>query len=67
MRRYKVVHLNQNLKLSIGQDLSFAEKKLNSYIEDGWKLQNVVASSYHGLVGIFYKDQRDDRNQNNDE
>lgn len=58
MKEYKLVTLNENLRLSRRKDLNDAEIKLNSYIKDGWTLQQIVSPSDIGgaLVAVLYKE-----------
>ena len=58
MKEYKLVTLNENLRLSRKKDLNDAEIKLNSYIKDGWTLQQIVSPSDIGgsLVAVLYKE-----------
>ena len=57
MREYKLVHLNEGLKLSLDKDISQAEKLINQYVAEGWTLQQIVspADGVGVLIGVFYR------------
>lgn len=56
MKEYKLVPLNEELRLSHTKDIQDAEETLNRYIQEGWELQQIVP--YHGsyLIGVMYKE-----------
>lgn len=58
MKEYKLVCLNEKLKLSRKKDLAQAENTLNRYIADGWVLEQVVAQVdlFASLVAVLYKE-----------
>ena len=58
MKEYKLVLLNEGLKLSRKKDIEQAEKCLNDYVSGGWELQQIVTPSdlAGALVGVFYKE-----------
>ena len=57
MKEYKLVHLNEGLKLSRDKDISQAEKLINQYVAEGWTLQQIVspADGVGVLIGVFYR------------
>ena len=59
MREYKLVELNKKIRLSRTKDLSDAEDVLNSYIKEGWILQQIVSPNDIGgaLVAVLYKEE----------
>ena len=58
MKEYKLVELNEKAHLSRTKDLNDAEIKLNSYIKEGWTLQQIVSPNDIGgaLVAVLYKE-----------
>ena len=58
MKEYKLVHINEGLKMSRKKDLEQAEGIINEYVAEGWELQQVVspADGVGALVGIFFKE-----------
>ena len=58
MKEYKLVLLNEGIKLSRKKDIEQAEKCLNDYVSGGWELQQIVTPSdlAGALVGVFYKE-----------
>ena len=58
MKEYKLVHLNEGLRLSRSKDIQAAEDTINDYAQKGWTLQQVVSPNDLGgaLIGIFYKE-----------
>ena len=57
MKEYKLVYLNEGLKLSRDKDISQAEKLINQYVAEGWTLQQIVspADGVGVLIGVFYR------------
>lgn len=58
MKEYKLVHINEGLKMSRKKDLEQAEGIINEYVAEGWELQQVVSpdDGIGALVGIFFKE-----------
>lgn len=58
MKEYKLVHINEGLKMSRKKDLEQAERIINEYVAEGWELQQVVSpdDGIGALVGIFFKE-----------
>lgn len=58
MKNYKLVYLNENLRLSRKKDLADAEAVLNMYTADGWILQQIVSPGDLGgaLIAVMYKE-----------
>ena len=58
MKEYKLVELNKKVRLSRTKDLNDAEIVLNSYIEEGWTLQQIVSPNDIGgaLIAVLYKE-----------
>ncbi len=56
MKAYKLVHLNSNIHLSRQKDLDDATEVLNSYIMEGWKLEQIVTPSdgLGTMVAVLY-------------
>ena len=56
MKEYKLVILNEELRLSQTKDIQDAEETLNRYVKEGWELQQIVP--YHGsyMIGVMYKE-----------
>ncbi len=57
MKEYKLVYLNEGLKLSRDKDISQAEKLINQYVAEGWTLQQIVspADGIGAMIGVFYR------------
>ena len=58
MKEYKLVHLNEGLKLGRKKDLLQAEDCINEYISKGWELQQVLSPNDLGgaIIGVFYRE-----------
>ncbi len=58
MKNYKLVYLNENIRLSRKKDLADAEAVLNQYSTDGWVLQQIVSPNDLGgaLIAVMYKE-----------
>ena len=58
MKEYKLVELNKKVRLSRTKDLNDAEIVLNSYIKEGWTLQQIVSPNDIGgaLIAVLYKE-----------
>ncbi|MBE5758847.1 MAG: DUF4177 domain-containing protein [Clostridiales bacterium] len=58
MKEYKLVYLNKGFKFSREKDLEQAESLINSYVAEGWVLQQIVSPSddVGAMVGVFYKE-----------
>lgn len=58
MKNYKLVYLNENIRLSRKKDLADAESVLNQYSADGWILQQIVSPADLGgaLIAVMYKE-----------
>ena len=58
MKEYKLVILNEELRLSQTKDIQDAEETLNRYVKEGWELQQIVAPNDLGgvMVGVFFRE-----------
>ena len=59
MKNYKLVYLNKGLKFSREKDLAQAEEIINSYVADGWTLQEIATpdDGMGAMVGVFWQEQ----------
>ena len=57
MKEYKLVYLNKGLSMSREKDISKADTIINSMIEQGWELQQIVSPNdgVGALVGVFFR------------
>ena len=60
MKEYKLVHLNEGLKLSRNKDLVQAQDCINEYISNGWELQQLLSPNDLGgaIIGVFYRENK---------
>ena len=58
MKDYKLVYLNNGIKMSREKDLEQAQKIINEHVAEGWELQQIVSPNdmVGALVGVFYKE-----------
>lgn len=58
MKEYKVVNLNKGWKTSRDKDLEQVQDAINTYVTEGWELQQVISPNdlAGALVGIFFKE-----------
>ena len=57
MKEYKLVYLNEGLKLSRTKDIAQTEELINKYVAEGWTLQQIVSPNDGGgvMIGVFYR------------
>ena len=56
MKEYKLVILNEELRLSHAKDIQDAEEKLNAHVKEGWELQQITPFHSGYLVAVMYKE-----------
>ncbi|MBQ8518598.1 MAG: hypothetical protein IJ455_03195 [Agathobacter sp.] len=56
MKEYKLVTLNEEMRLSLAKDIQDAEETLNEYIQNGWELQQITPYHSGYLVAVMYKE-----------
>lgn len=58
MKEYKLVYLNEGLKLSRTKDMLQAQDCINEYTSNGWELQQIISPNDLGgaMIGVFYRE-----------
>ena len=60
MKEYRLVYLNEKMRLSLEKDILQAEATLNQWGEDGWELMQITPyGGFGALVAVMCREKED--------
>lgn len=62
MKEYKLVCLNEKMRLTLEKDILQAEATLNQWVEDGWELMQIVPYSGFGAIIAVMRREKEEAN-----